>query len=91
MILQTGYGEIVRDDSGMWHYRMTYGGDIGQAAEDAITNLPSTPSCFWFNGTYCPVVPRETPGQLIDRWYEWLEAEQAGKLVKEISEFAGIR
>jgi len=81
------------DQSGVAHFRFDGIGIVYDALQRALDTMPDGVCWFWWNGTFAPILisDKQDPGQLYNRWSEWREAHQAGKLLAMIHTFTGIR
>lgn len=77
----TSKGQFIKDESGLWHYRMTGGaGFLDEALYDALDGIDGMRGravWFWFNGTLAPIVRGDTENSLGARWLKWRTDYQA--------------
>jgi len=79
-----------KDKAGIYHYQNHNIGQVFTAVGIALRERPNGPAYFWFNDTFCPIVPNDTEESLLVRWEEWRDEYQKGSnfLLKTIRKFS---
>lgn len=73
-VRETELGRYLQDPSGLWHYQPRDSVHLSaSAARDALASRPAGPCWFWFDGTFCPIYPKDIPYDLVVRWRQWQE------------------
>ena len=59
------------DPSGLWHHWSGDTTDIQVAAAEACRHLNGRAAWFWWQNTFAPILPDDTPEALLRRWEDW--------------------
>lgn len=83
-------GSFRIDPSGLRHYTAAGGYGMPDMLASALhlNQGAAGPAWFWFNGTYAPIRPDDTPVTLGARWWEWRAAHHAGTLLSKMEKWA---
>ena len=60
---------------------------VFDAIQQALDTKPEGVTWFWWNATFCPILPNDKNDSLYNRWSEWREAYQKGALLSAIESF----